>query len=128
MKKKGGSEIKLKNRYLFSLKLDYKITKEDAAQKFIDNPRVAVTHKKSANLVFSFGREHGHYGRLLDQTVIVIPTIHVVNENEVVGFCFTPQDGNSILSSVTAIERFLYPKDYEEKVFLKITIVGFGLS
>jgi len=75
-----------------------------------------VTHKKSANLVFSFGREHGHYGRLLDQTVIVIPTTHVVNNNEVVGFCFTPQDGNSILSSVTAAERFLYPKEYEEKV------------
>lgn len=115
-----SSALKLNTQYMhciwYDLKLDYKITKEEAAQKFVDNPRVAVTHKKSANLVFSFGREHGHYGRLLDQTVIVIPTIHVINENEVIGFCFTPQDGNSIISSVTAIERFLYPKDYEEKV------------
>jgi len=115
-----SSALKLNTQYMhciwYDLKLDYKITKDEVAQKFIDNPRVAVTHKKSANLVFSFGREHGHYGRLLDQTVIVIPTIHVVNEDEVIGFCFTPQDGNSIISSVTAIERFLYPKDYEEKV------------
>ena len=115
-----SSALKLNTQYMhciwYDLKLDYKITKDEVAQKFIDNPRVAVTHKKSANLVFSFGREHGHYGRLLDQTVIVIPTIHVTNENEVIGFCFTPQDGNSILSSVTAIERFLYPKEYEEKV------------
>ncbi|UCB58337.1 MAG: hypothetical protein JSV67_06985 [Thermoplasmatales archaeon] len=115
-----SSALKLNTQYMhciwYDLKLDYKINKEEVAQKFIENPRVAITHKKSANLVFSFGREHGHYGRLLDQTVIVIPTIHVVNENEVVGFCFTPQDGNSIISSVTAIERFLYPKEFEEKV------------
>ena len=98
------------------LKLDYKTNKDEVAQKFIDDPRVAVTHKKAANLVFSFGREHGHYGRLLDQTVIVLPTIHVLNDNEVIGFCFTPQDGNSILSSIAATERFLFPDSYEEKL------------
>ena len=115
-----SSALKLNTQYMHSiwydLKLKYKINVDEAKQKFIDNPRVAVTHKKSANLVFSFGRDHGHYGRLLDQTVIVLPTIHVLNENEVIGFCFTPQDGNSLLSSVTAIERFLYPDCYEEKV------------
>jgi len=47
---------------------------------------------------------------------MVLPTIHVLNENEAIGFCFTPQDGNSILSSVTAAERFLYPDSYEEKI------------
>jgi len=115
-----SSAMKLNTQYMhciwYDLKLDYKITKEEAIQKFIDNPRVAVTHKKAANLVFSFGREHGHYGRILDQTVAVIPTVHVVNNNEVIGFCFTPQDGNSILSSITAATRFIYPKDYEEKL------------
>ena len=115
-----SSALKLNTQYMhciwYDLKLNKKTTKEEVIQSFIDNPRVAVTHKKAANLVFSFGRDHGHYGRLLDQTVIVIPTIHVVNNNEVVGFCFTPQDGNSLLSSVTAIERFMYPKEYQEKV------------
>jgi len=115
-----SSALKLNTQYMhciwYDLKLDYKITKDQVIQKFIDNPRVAVTHKKSANLVFSFGREHGHYGRILDQTVAVIPTIHVINENEVIGFCFTPQDGNSILSSITAAERFLFPDCYEEKL------------
>lgn len=115
-----SSALKLNTQYMhciwYDLKLDYKIKKEEVIQKFIDNPRVAVSHKNSANLVFSFGREHGHYGRILNQTVAVIPTIHVVNDNEVVGFCFTPQDGNSILSSITAAERFLYPDSYEEKL------------
>jgi hypothetical protein len=98
------------------LKLDTKITKEGAIEKFMKNPRVAITYKKSANLVFSFGRDHGHYGRILDQTVVVVPTIHVINDNEVIGFCFTPQDGNALLSSIAATERFLYPDSYEEKL------------
>jgi glyceraldehyde-3-phosphate dehydrogenase type II len=115
-----SSALKLNTQYMhciwYDVKLDKKITKEKATQMFIDNPRVSVTYKKASNLVFSFGREHGHYGRLLNQTVMVLPTIHVLNENEVIGFCFTPQDGNSILSSVTAAERFLYPDSYEEKL------------
>jgi len=115
-----SSALKLNTQYMHSiwydLKLTSKITKEGAIQKFIDNPRVAVTYKKSANLVFSFGRDHGHYGRILDQTVAVLPTVHVLNDNEVFGFCFTPQDGNSILSSISATERFLYPDNYEEKL------------
>jgi len=115
-----SSALKLNTQYMhciwYDVKIDKKITKEETTQMFIDNPRVSVTYKKAANLVFSFGREHGHYGRLLNQTVMVLPTIHVLNENEVIGFCFTPQDGNSILSSVTATERFLYPDSYEEKL------------
>jgi len=114
-----SSAMKLNTQYMHSiwydLKLKNKITKEQAIQKFIDNPRVAVTYKNSANLVFSFGRDHGHYGRILDQTVVVIPTLHTLNDNEVIGFCFTPQDGNSLLSSITTIERFLYPDSYEDK-------------
>jgi glyceraldehyde-3-phosphate dehydrogenase (NAD(P)) len=115
-----SSALKLNTQYMhciwYDLKLNKKTTKDEVIQNFIDNPRVAVTHKKDANLVFSFGRDHGHYGRILDQTVSVIPSIHVLNENEVFGFCFTPQDGNSILSSITATVRFLYPNCYEEKL------------
>jgi glyceraldehyde-3-phosphate dehydrogenase (NAD(P)) len=115
-----SSALKLNTQYMhsiwFDVKLNKKITREQAKQLFINNPRVAITYKKAANLVFSYGREHGHYGRLLNQTVMVLPTIHVINNNEVIGFCFTPQDGNSILSSVSAAEKFLYPNDYDEKL------------
>ena len=72
-----------------------------------ENKRVALTDKKSANEVFSFGREHGHYGRILSQTVVSVPTLAVRNDHEVVGFCFTPQDGNSLLSSIAATLWFL---------------------
>lgn len=115
-----SSALKLNTQYMhciwYDLKLNKKTSVDEVKQSFIDNPRVAVTYKRAANLIFSYGRDHGHYGRLLDQTVIVLPTVHVLNENEVIGFCFTPQDGNSLLSSVNAAERFLYPEEYEEKV------------
>ncbi len=115
-----SSALKINTQYMhciwFDAKLDKKITKDEVIQKFVDNPRVAVTNKTSSSLVFSFGRDHGHYGRILDQTIIVLPTLHVINGNEVVGFCFTPQDGNSLLSSITMAERFLYPDSYEEKL------------
>jgi len=113
-----SSAIKLNTQYMhciwYDMKIGNKITKEEVIDKFQDNPRVAVTLKTTANLVFSYGRDHGHYGRILNQTVAILPTIHVINENEVFGFCFTPQDGNSLISSITATERFLFPDTYED--------------
>ena len=115
-----SSALKLNTQYMHSiwydLKLDKKISKDKAIDKLIDNPRVAVTLKQSANLVFSYGRDHGHYGRILNQTVAVLPSVHVINDNEVFGFCFTPQDGNSIMSSITMAMRFLYPETYKNYI------------
>jgi len=34
--------------------------------------------------------------------VVVVPTLAVRQKRELFGFCFTPQDGNSLLSSVAA--------------------------
>lgn len=115
-----SSALKVNTQYMhsiwFDLKLDKKITLEEAEQRFRENPRVAVTYKDTANLIFSFGRDHGHYGRILNQTVVVLPSLHVRRDQEVIGFCFTPQDGNSILSSIAAAERFLYPDEYMERI------------
>ena len=37
-------------------------------------------------------------------------------DKEIVGTCFTPQDGNSLLSSIAATLWFMYPDSYEEKL------------
>jgi glyceraldehyde-3-phosphate dehydrogenase (NAD(P)) len=79
--------------------------------------KISLTHKESANTVFSFGRDQGHFGRILNVTVVSLPTLCVRNGGtEIVGYCFTPQDGNSLLSSVAAATWFLYPEDYEERI------------
>ena len=74
----------------------------EAIERLRANPRVAVTDKQQTNVVFSFGRDHGYYGRILSQTVVSLPTLAVRRKRELYGFCFTPQDGNSLLSSVAA--------------------------
>ncbi len=115
-----SSAIKINTQYMhiiwFNLKLTEKITMQTVLERFEANPLIALTEKKASNTVFSFGRDHGHYGRILNQTVISVPTLAIHNESEVVGFCFTPQDGNSLLSSIAATCFYLDPKNYDDKL------------
>jgi len=92
------------------------MTLDEVKERIATNPLVAVTYKDMASLVFSFGRDHGRFGRILNQTVVVLPTLHVRNGNEVLGYCFTPQDGNSLLSSIAATQRFLTPDSFPDTI------------
>jgi glyceraldehyde-3-phosphate dehydrogenase (NAD(P)) len=115
-----SSAIKLNTQYMHTIYFDICVKNPTSLEQVVErmraNDRVALTHKKSANSVFSFGRDQGHYGRILNVTVVSLPTLMVRNEREIVGYCFTPQDGNSLLSSVSAATWLLYPDDYEERV------------
>jgi len=101
-----SSAVKLNTQYMhsiwFNLTLKRDMTLDEVKQRLLGNHRVAVTDKTQANLIFSFGRDHGYYGRILSQTVVVMPSLMVRRKRELCGFCFTPQDGNSLLSSVAA--------------------------
>jgi glyceraldehyde-3-phosphate dehydrogenase (NAD(P)) len=120
-----SSAIKLNTQYMhtsfFSLLLDKDkaCSLEEVEQIFIDDPYVAVTNKTDANVVFSFGREYGHYGRILNQTVVVLPSLLIRQSElfhdkiEVIGYSYTPQDGNSLLSSSSAVAYFLDPENVE---------------
>ncbi len=98
-----SSAVKLNTQYMhsiwFQIGFTHDISQDQVLERLRANARVAVTDKQHANVVFSFGRDHGYYGRILSQTVVVVPTLQV-RERELYGFCFTPQDGNSLLSSV----------------------------
>ncbi len=111
-----SSTVKLNTQYMhsiwFNLELEEDITLEEVKRRLRENPLVAVTDKRFANLIFSFGRDHGYYGRILSQTVAVMPTLAVRKQRDVYGFCFTPQDGNSLLSSVSAALWLIEP-DWE---------------
>jgi glyceraldehyde-3-phosphate dehydrogenase (NAD(P)) len=115
-----SSAVKIPTQYMhliwFSLTLDREITVDEAIDRFQANTRVALTHKRSSNRIFSFGRDHGFYGRILSQTVIPVDTLATSGDNELVGFCFTPQDGNALLSSVTATLWYLHPGGFNERI------------
>ena len=99
-----SSAMKLNTQYMHSLWFDLSFTKPMTKQQAMDrlraNRRIAITEKRSSNQIFSFGRDHGYYGRILSQAVVAAPTITTNGDREVLGFCFTPQDGNSLASSI----------------------------
>ena len=114
-----SSALKLNTQYMhaihFRLELDAPMSVSDAVGRLVENKRVAITYKRSANSVFSFGRDHGYYGRILSQTVVPIETL-AVRGNELIGFCFTPQDGNPLLSTVAGMLWYLDPHTVDEKI------------
>ena len=115
-----SSALKVNSQYMhalhFEIVLDREITVREAQDRLEANPRVAITYKRSAGQIFSFGRDHGYYGRILSQTVVPVETMVVRGGNRIVGFCFTPQDGNPMLSTVAATLWYLHTGGFDERL------------
>lgn len=115
-----SSAVKLNTQYMhslhFALTLDREIDLDEVRERLAANTRIATTHKTSANQVFSFGRDHGYYGRIMSQAVVALDTLAVRNGNEIVGFSFTPQDGNPLLSTVAALLWYLEPDKRDQRL------------
>jgi glyceraldehyde-3-phosphate dehydrogenase (NAD(P)) len=115
-----SSAIKLNTQYMhsiwFNLKVKRPVTLDEVIGKLEANKYVALTEKTMANPIFSFGRDHGFFGRILNQTVVSVPTLTVRDGHEITGFCFTPQDGNSLLSSIAATAWLMYPETCEQRM------------
>jgi glyceraldehyde-3-phosphate dehydrogenase (NAD(P)) len=115
-----SSALKVNTQYMhsmhFSLTLDREMTLDEVKERLASNKRVAITYRRSANSVFSFGRDHGYFGRILSQTVVAIETVAIRNGNEIVGFCFTPQDGNPLLSTLAATLWYLDPPSVDRRL------------
>src|SRR5215831_15078489 len=109
-----SSAMKLNTQYMHSLWFDMDLSKPTSREKVLSrlraNRKIAVTERRSANQIFSFGRDHGYYGRILSQAVIASPTLVMHGDKEIVGFCFTPQDGNSLASSISAALWLMEPE------------------
>lgn len=101
----------------YHLKVEKPTSRDELIARVEADDRLAITYKTTANSVFSFGRDHGFCGRILNQSVIPTETLHVsADGRNITGYCFTPQDGNSLLSSVSATIWGLYPETYEKIV------------
>jgi glyceraldehyde-3-phosphate dehydrogenase (NAD(P)) len=111
-----SSAVRLPTQHMhtlhFAIGLESATTAAQVVERLAANPRVARTEKRATTLVFSFGRDHGFYGRILNETVVPTSTLHVTPDGRrVTGFCFTPQDGNSLLSTVACTLWYLYGED-----------------
>jgi len=115
-----SSAIKVSTQYMhtmrFRLRLGEVTTLDEVRDKLESNPAIAMTYKNQANEVFSFGRDHGRYGRLLNQVVVPYEGLAVHGGRDIVGSSFTPQDGNSLLSSIAATLWAIQPETVPEKM------------
>lgn len=115
-----SSAVKLNTQYMhtvyFQLRRSAPISLEETIARLDADNLVALTWKDSSASVFSFGRDHGLYGRILNQTVVARQALHIRDGREVIGYCFTPQDGNSLLSSLAATLCHLDPNGWQEKL------------
>ena len=114
-----SSAIKLPTQYMhtlwFSLVFNDEIMYEDIIKNLNNSEFLIATEKMSSNKVFSFGRDHGYHGRLLSHGVVAEKSLHV-KENTLTGYCFTPQDGNALLSSVAGTVQYYYKNNWKEKM------------
>ncbi len=114
-----SSAIKLPTQYMHSLwfNLAFKDALElnTVLSELDKNNFLMSTEKLSSNKVFSFGRDHGYHGRLLSHGIVAVDSLHV-KDNNLTGYCFTPQDGNALLSSVAASVNYFYEDSWKEKM------------
>ena len=99
------------------------IKTQDAIATLSEDRMIATTNHTTANKIFSHGREFGHYGRILNHVVVPIEPIscRIIGQQDdglnkqysITGFAYTPQDGNSLLSSAAAALWFLNDKDWK---------------
>ena len=68
--------MKVNSQYMhilrFKLSLNESMHIDDLKSRLIENPLIALTTKDMTSSVFSFGRDHGHYGRILNLSLIHI--------------------------------------------------------
>jgi len=101
----------------FYMRVEKPVKKDELVERVVADDRLALTYKTTANSVFSFGRDHGFCGRILNQSVIPVDPLHISDDGtQITGYCFTPQDGNSLLSSVAATVWGMYPETYDKIV------------
>jgi glyceraldehyde-3-phosphate dehydrogenase (NAD(P)) len=116
-----STALKLDNQLMhlnrFYVKVARKVKPSDVVDAIKADPLLALSQLRDMNLVFSKGRDHGFHGRIFNQAVIIQDSLEVSPDgHEIYGACFTPQDGNSLLTSVAAITWFFDPRRYREKL------------
>ena len=85
----------------FNIILKNGINQDEIKELIKKNDFVSQTSKFDSNIVFELGRKYGFLGRLYSHSIIVKNNI-LINKNEIKGWAFVPQEGNTILSTIHA--------------------------
>jgi len=104
-----SSDITTPSQFLhatrFSVRLASPVTADSVRARIERNPLVGTTRIFDSNKVFEIGRRFGLGGRLYNQAIFVSENL-LVKDATVAGWVVVPQEGNTILSTISAfLER-----------------------
>lgn len=85
----------------FNIETKHPILKEEVLDRLLKNKLLASTQKFDSNVIFELGRKYGYLGRIYAHAIVLTNNI-LFEPNQVKGWAFVPQEGNSILSSIHA--------------------------
>lgn len=106
----------------FSITLEEKIDVAEVVRRLNNNRLIGLTNLQEANVIFSQIRDFGAFGRSFNQAIVVESSIAVFKTRfgyMVTGWGFTPQDGNSLMTSIAVIARYLHGKEKYRQVMEK---------
>jgi len=91
----SSSDVTTPSQLMHSVRFNITLKKKSASSY----PFVGTTQLFDSNKVFEIGRRHGYQGRIYTQSIIVDNNI-LESENQIKGWAFIPQEGNTILSTI----------------------------
>lgn len=102
----------------FNIELKKGFSKDEINKLINNNIFVSTTDKFDSNQIFELGRRYGFQGRIFEHAIIVSNNL-LISENNIKGWAFVPQEGNTILSTIHA---FLLQTNHKEEKAIMSTI------
>jgi len=101
----------------FYIVLRGKVSLNEVKERLEANQLIAMTKYVSTNVAFGDIRDIGPNGRCFNQSIVCedsLATIPSPAGTIVLGWAFTPQDANSLLTSISMILRLIHGQDYRK--------------
>lgn len=85
----------------FNIELKENVSLKTVEEQIKKNPLIASTRKFDSNVIFEMGRKYGFAGRIFSHAILLKNNL-LIHDNQLKGWAFIPQEGNSILSTIHA--------------------------
>ncbi len=73
----------------------------DVLESFKNHSTILLTEKFDSNTIFELGRRYGVQGRLYHHSIVIANNLLIKNQGkQIQGWCFVPQEGNTIYSTL----------------------------
>jgi glyceraldehyde-3-phosphate dehydrogenase (NAD(P)) len=124
-----SSDVTTPSQLMHAVRFSIQFKKESSKEKLIAQSKksafISTTQKFDSNLIFELGRKYGFLGRIYSHSIIIENNLLLDNNNNLKGWAFIPQEGNTILST---IEGFLLQMKHNNASAIMEKIISENIS